>query len=118
MAKKPLMNPFLELLRDAFVGMVRSNAPDLSSRGLAIFLICCEDASGKDSAPTVRALAAQMDVSKPSVTRSVDRLEALGLVRRKPDPADRRSVLVTLTPAGHAFRRRLAKMLATAMPAA
>jgi DNA-binding MarR family transcriptional regulator len=34
------------------------------------------------------------------MTNRVDRLAAAGLVRREPDPQDRRGVLVTLTPAG------------------
>ena len=36
------------------------------------------------------------------MTNRVDRLAAAGLVRREPDPQDRRGVLVTLTPAGRA----------------
>jgi len=35
-----------------------------------------------------------------AMTNRVDRVEALGLVQRRPDPADRRGVLVRLTPAG------------------
>jgi DNA-binding MarR family transcriptional regulator len=39
-------------------------------------------------------------ISKPAVTRVADRLEALGLVRRRTDPDDRRSVLLQRTVAG------------------
>lgn len=35
-----------------------------------------------------------------AVTNRIDRVEALGLVERRPDPSDRRSVIVRLTPAG------------------
>jgi DNA-binding MarR family transcriptional regulator len=34
------------------------------------------------------------------MTNRIDRLERAGLVRRRPDPQDKRGVLVTLTPAG------------------
>jgi DNA-binding MarR family transcriptional regulator len=34
------------------------------------------------------------------MTNRVDQLAKAGLVRREPDPQDRRGVLVTLTPAG------------------
>jgi DNA-binding MarR family transcriptional regulator len=34
------------------------------------------------------------------MTNRIDRLAAAGLVRRRPDPEDRRGVLVTLTDAG------------------
>lgn len=39
-------------------------------------------------------------VSSGTMTNRVDRLAAKGLVRRAPDPADRRGVLVVLTAAG------------------
>jgi DNA-binding MarR family transcriptional regulator len=55
-------------------------------------------------------LAAAEKVQPPSMTRIVNGLEALGYVARRPDPADRRQCLVTLTPAGRevllANRRR------------
>lgn len=49
-------------------------------------------------------LAEAEQVSAPTATRVVDRLEAAGLVRRTRCPEDRRVVRVALTPAG---RRRL-----------
>ncbi|HEY3506747.1 MAG TPA: MarR family transcriptional regulator [Actinocatenispora sp.] len=48
------------------------------------------------------ALAAQLDIVPRSATTVVDALEQAGLVTRQPDPADRRSVLLTLTEAGRA----------------
>lgn len=39
-------------------------------------------------------------VTSGTMTNRINRLEAAGLVRREPDPADRRGVLVTLTSAG------------------
>jgi DNA-binding MarR family transcriptional regulator len=39
-------------------------------------------------------------VTSGTMTNRVDRLEQAGLVRRRPDPEDKRGVLVTLTPAG------------------
>src|SRR5512142_1552027 len=41
-------------------------------------------------------------VTSGTMTNRVDRLAAAGLVRREPDPQDRRGVLVTLTPPGRA----------------
>ena len=39
-------------------------------------------------------------VTSGTMTNRVDRLEQAGLVRRRPDPEDKRGVLVTLTAAG------------------
>ena len=39
-------------------------------------------------------------VTSGTMTNRIDRLEQAGLVRRQPDPQDKRGVLVTLTPAG------------------
>lgn len=39
-------------------------------------------------------------VTSGTMTNRIDRLEAAGLVRRRPDTRDKRSVLVELTPAG------------------
>jgi DNA-binding MarR family transcriptional regulator len=56
---------------------------------------------------TVRGLAAALNVSKPAITRALDRLGELDLARRKTDPADRRSVLVQRTVKGAAFLREI-----------
>jgi DNA-binding MarR family transcriptional regulator len=45
-------------------------------------------------------LAERLSCVKSNITQLVDRLEADGLVRRLPDPNDRRARLATLTPAG------------------
>lgn len=47
-------------------------------------------------------LVAQTLVTSGTMTNRVDRLVASGLVRRSPDPEDRRGIKVTLTPAGRA----------------
>jgi len=46
-------------------------------------------------------LAKWADLSSGAMTNRIDRLEQVGLVRRLPDPDDRRGVLVELTDAGH-----------------
>jgi DNA-binding MarR family transcriptional regulator len=48
----------------------------------------------------VGALAAKIACVKSNVTQLVDRLENDGLVRRLPDPNDRRSVLASVTELG------------------
>jgi DNA-binding MarR family transcriptional regulator len=46
------------------------------------------------------ALVQQTLVTSGTMTNRVDRLERSGFVERRPDPGDRRGVLVRLTPAG------------------
>ena len=45
-------------------------------------------------------LARESELSSSAMTNRIDRLEERGLVRRRPDSDDRRSVIVFLTPAG------------------
>ena len=56
--------------------------------------------SGKPYQLTPTALSRAMMVSSGGTTKRLDRLEARGLIRRDPDPADRRGTLVSLTNAG------------------
>ena len=58
--------------------------------------------SSRGSLPVTKA-SARLQVHSTSVTSAVDRLERDGLVRRVPNPADGRGVLVELTEAGRAL---------------
>lgn len=55
--------------------------------------------SRRGAMPMTRA-SRRLQVHPTSVTNAVDRLQAAGLVRRDPDPADGRGKLVTITDAG------------------
>ncbi|RSM52804.1 transcriptional regulator [Actinoplanes sp. ATCC 53533] len=52
-------------------------------------------------------LAEALDVVPSSASRLCDRLEATGLLRRVPDPRDRREVRLLLTPAAHLLLEEL-----------
>jgi DNA-binding MarR family transcriptional regulator len=98
------------ILRDTVVALVRRDGPDLSARQLGVFLTCYLH----DGPHTVRGLAAGLNVSKPAITRALDRLGELDLARRKVDPLDRRSVLVQRTMKGAAFLRDLRSVMTEA----
>jgi DNA-binding MarR family transcriptional regulator len=100
----------VDVLRQTIVALVRRDGPDLTARQLSVFLICYLEGE----AQTVRGLAAKLNVSKPAITRALDRLSEFDLVRRKQDPLDRRSVLVQRTVSGAAFLRDLKKILSDA----
>src|SRR5690242_5798717 len=51
-------------------------------------------------------LAQAVVLSRSGLTRLVDRLEAAGLLRREPDPTDRRGAFAVLTDEGYAALRQ------------
>src|SRR5919197_695286 len=55
---------------------------------------------------TPSELADHERVQRPTATRVIARLEELGLVDRAPDPSDRRSSLISASPAGRTLLRR------------
>ncbi len=110
MALNSSADQLVNVLRETIVSLVRRDGPDLSARQLGVFLTCYL----QDGAHTVRGLAADLNVSKPAITRALDRLGELDLAKRKVDPADRRSVLVQRTLKGQAFLRDLRTIMGEA----
>ena len=95
---------------NATVTMVRSDKPDLTDRQKAVLVKAYVD----DRDQTVRGLAKYAQVSKPAITRALDRLAEFDLIRRKTDPLDRRSVIVQQTAAGRAYLREFGDILVLA----
>ena len=100
----------LDFWRRAIVSGVRRDAPDLSTRQMALLL------SVYLTPPphTVRGLAEALKISKPAITRAVDRLSEFEFVRRKKDENDRRSVLIQRTVRGSVFLREFGEIIAEA----
>lgn len=105
-AKEQLLGMFSGWITE----LVKQESPDLTARQLAIFLTCYLD----NDAQTVRGLAANLGISKPAVSRALDRLASSELIRRKDDPVDRRSILVQRTRTGHGFLGELRRVLKAA----
>ncbi|HEY9569187.1 MAG TPA: MarR family transcriptional regulator [Thalassobaculum sp.] len=100
----------LNLWRLATVASVRGDGPYLTARQMAILLT----AYLTPPPHTVRGLADAMGISKPAVTRALDRLGDLGFLRRRVDEADRRSVLVQRTVKGSVFLSEFAELVSDA----
>lgn len=100
----------LDLWRRTIVDSVRREAPDLSARQMALLL----HVYLTPPPHTVRGLADTLNVSKPAITRALDRLGELELVRRKPDEQDRRSVLIQRTVRGSVFLREFGELIVAA----
>ncbi|MDR3710766.1 MAG: MarR family transcriptional regulator [Capsulimonadaceae bacterium] len=58
-----------------------------------------------ETATGLTVLADKLNCVKSNVTQLVDKLEAEGIVRRVPDPGDRRGTLVELTGAGRGLHK-------------
>jgi DNA-binding MarR family transcriptional regulator len=67
----------------------------------------CLDILGQHGPLTAGALADALGLSRTATTAVIDRLEARRYVRRQRNRADRREVLVTLTPLLHRRARQL-----------
>ncbi|MES1199000.1 MAG: MarR family transcriptional regulator [Pseudomonadota bacterium] len=93
----------LNLWRRVTVETVRSDAPDLTARQLAVLMTV-----GLGPGPhTVRGLAGALNVGKPAITRALDTLSGFGYVQRRRDPKDGRNVFVERTQKGESFLERL-----------
>lgn len=106
----PIQIHSLELWRHALVASVRGDAPDLSARQMALILSVYLG----DGPHTVRGLAQVLRISKPAVSRALDRLGELGYVRRQRDDLDRRNVLVQRTSTGAQFLSEFSLLVDTA----
>jgi DNA-binding MarR family transcriptional regulator len=103
------------------------NAVDARLRNdFGLPLVLFEPMSVIERVPRCRVydIAAELGVTTGGTSKLVDRIEARGYCRRLPNPADRRSSLLELTPsgrqmlveAGAAFDEELQRWLAAAVP--
>lgn len=112
----PEPDPFTEAEFDAWRGLIRlresvmrevdqrlSDAGEISldDYGILITLV-----GQPESRLRMSALGARRLLTPSGITRAVIRLEERGLVRRAPDPEDRRASFAVLTPKGLAALRR------------
>ena len=103
-------NQSLRFWFEALASSVRGDEPDLSARQMAIMLTVYLS----DGPHTVRGLTAELVISKPAVTRALDRLADLEFIARAKDPRDRRSVLINRTDTGEEFLNRFADLITSA----
>lgn len=104
-------NPrMLKVWREAHRACVRSKDPDLTSRQMSVLL----SVYMIEQPHTVRALASDLNISKPVITRALDTLSKMGLIKRKKDPSDGRSILVQRTVKGAVFLSELSDRIVSA----
>jgi DNA-binding MarR family transcriptional regulator len=100
----------LDVLRGTVIESVRHDPRDLTQRQMAVILSVYLSATPL----TVRALSADLAIGKPAISRALDRLETLGLVRRMADLRDKRSIVVGRTVPGAVYLRELADRMVAA----
>jgi DNA-binding MarR family transcriptional regulator len=98
----------LKLWHDVVADTVRDDGPDLSARQMSILLTVYLSPPPH----TVRGLAEQLNISKPAITRALDAMGRLDLLKRKRDETDRRNVLVQRTVKGSVYLSEFAELIA------
>ena len=97
----------LALWREVTLAGVRADTPDLTQRQLTILL----HVYLVPPPHTVRGLAKTLNVTKPAITRALDTLGRIGLLKRRRDEADRRNVVIQRTAKGALAVERLGDVL-------
>ncbi len=97
----------LGLWHRVVLAQVEQDAPDLTSRQMAlllhIYLI--------PPPHTVRGLATVLGVTKPVITRALDSMGAMGLVDRERDSRDRRNVIIKRTVTGALYLEKFGDLI-------
>ena len=93
--------------KDTLIDYVRSGEPDLTNRQMALLLLVYLE----QGPHTVRGLARSLNVSKPVITRALNRLGALGYLRRQRDERDKRNIFVAQTREGADFLAEFGQFL-------
>jgi DNA-binding MarR family transcriptional regulator len=106
-----LASPLAEALTRASWRLRRTSVKELAPLGLTFVQSrVLRILTRSDEPMRMGDLAARFEVAPRSTTSMIDSLETLGLVERRADPTDRRSVLVGLTPEGLALMERMGKL--------
>jgi DNA-binding MarR family transcriptional regulator len=89
---------------EAFVALANQSLNGYQLSPAARQALATLDGAGEPLSPT--EIARRLIVTTASITSLLDTLERRGLVERHPDPADRRRLLITITPTARDLVRR------------
>jgi len=101
----------LTLWHKVTLNSVMGEDPDLTSRQLAVLTTVYLE----QGPHTVRSLAQRLNVTKAVITRALDTLAGYSFVERRPDPRDKRSVVIVRTARGSTFLTRFAETIRAEM---
>ncbi len=100
----------LERWHAVLADVIRREGPDLSTRQMAILL----HVYVTEGPHSVKGLSADLFISKPAISRALDRLGDLGYIRRAREISDRRNVLVERTVKGSVYLSEFADLISAA----
>jgi DNA-binding MarR family transcriptional regulator len=80
--------------------------------GRTAYLVLATLCIARDGTLTMSQLSKRLIMHPTTISLVVDQLQTKGLVDRGPHPSDRRTVLATITPAGHATLTKASTALA------
>jgi DNA-binding MarR family transcriptional regulator len=97
----------LKLWQQVSLEQVLDDLPDLTLRQLTILLIVYLEPPHH----TVKSLSTRLNVTKPVVTRAIDTMGLMGLVKRRRSEEDRRIVLIQRTVEGSMYLEKLGDII-------
>lgn len=104
----------LNLWRDVTNLSLESYGPELTARQTALLLTIHLDSESH----TVRSLSQKLGLQKPAISRALDSLSALGLIKRVRDENDHRSIFVEETELGLQRLEQFAEVISSKLKAA
>jgi DNA-binding MarR family transcriptional regulator len=94
------------MLQPVVRALVEAELPVLARHGITMWGYVVLNALHDAPQTTQAALAEKIGADKTRIIATLNDLQAAGLIKREPDPADRRARLLSITPAGNRVRRR------------
>lgn len=90
---------------ETILNLVRNGDDDITLRQMSVLLLVYS----REEPYTPREVAANLGVAKPVISRAMDKMQELGVLRRMADPRDGRSVLLGRTTFGEEYMASLAR---------
>jgi DNA-binding MarR family transcriptional regulator len=87
--------------------LLAMEAPILERHGVSMWGYAVLSRLGEEPPRTQAAFAESIGADKTRIIGVLDELQDRGLIDRRPDPADRRARLLSITPAGHRMQARV-----------
>jgi DNA-binding MarR family transcriptional regulator len=91
--------------------LLRMEAPILESHGLSMWAYVVLSRLAEHPLRGQAVLAQAIGADKTRIIDVLDDLQERGLIRRDPDPADRRARLLSVTPAGRRLRNEVRRAI-------